>query len=58
MKDIGSTVGIQSYRGQEYEGAMSGNNFANSLQLQLYVMVLLSGARVVRVLRVWEAAPS
>ena len=49
VKDIGSTVGIQSYRGQGYEGDMSGNCFANSRHLHLYVMVVLSGARVVRV---------
>ena len=50
MKDIGSKVGIQSYRGQGYEGAMSGDCFANSQYLPLDVMVVLSGARVVRVL--------
>jgi len=57
VKDIGSTVGIQSYRGQGYEGAMSGNFFANSRHLHLYVMDVLSGARVGRVRWVWEAAP-
>jgi hypothetical protein len=43
-------VGIQSYRGQGYEGDKSGNCFTNSRYIQLYVMVVLSGARVVRVL--------
>ena len=50
-------MGIQSYRGQGYEGAMSGNCFANSPYLHIYVMAVLSGARVVRVRWVWEAAP-
>ena len=57
MKDIGSTVGIQFYTGQGYEWAMSGNCFANSRHLHLYVVVVLSGARVVRVQWVWEAVP-
>jgi hypothetical protein len=57
VKDIGSTVGIQSYRGQGYERAMSRNYFVNSRYLHLYVMVVLSGTRVVRVRWVWEAAP-
>jgi hypothetical protein len=56
-KDTGSTMGIQSYKGQGYEGAKSGNGFVNSRYLHLYVMVVLSGARVVRVRWVWEAAP-
>jgi len=38
---IGSTVGIQSYRGQGYEGDVSGNRFAISRHLHLYVMVVL-----------------
>ena len=50
VEDIGSTVGIQSYRGQGYEEAMSGNCFANFRHLHLYVMDVFSGARVVRVL--------
>ena len=50
MKDIGSTVGIRSYRGQGYEGVMTGKCIANSQHLHLYVMVVLSGALVVRVL--------
>ena len=29
MKDIGSAGGIQSYRGQGYEGAISGKCFCN-----------------------------
>ncbi len=29
MKDIGSAEGIQSYRGQGYEGAMSGKCFCD-----------------------------
>ena len=50
MKDIGSIVGILSYRGQGHEVAMTGKCFAKSLYLNLYVMDVLSGARVVRVL--------
>jgi len=57
VKDTGSTSGIQSYMGHGYEGAISENCFANSRHLQLYVMAVLSGARVVRVRWVWEAAP-
>jgi len=57
VKDIGSATDIQSYRGQGYEGTMSGNYFANSRHLHLYVMVLLSGARVVRARWAWEASP-
>jgi hypothetical protein len=49
VQDIGSALGIYSYRGHGYEGAMSRNCFANSRHLHLYVMVVLSGARVVRV---------
>jgi hypothetical protein len=29
VKDIGSEGGIQSYRGQEYEGAISGKSFCD-----------------------------
>jgi hypothetical protein len=50
MEDIGSIVGIQSYEGQGYEGVMSGKCIATSRHLHLYVMAVLSGARVVRVL--------
>jgi len=50
VKDIGSTTCIQPYRGQGYEGAMSGNCFANFRHLHLYVMDVFSRARVVRVL--------
>ena len=49
MKDFEFTVGIQSYRGQGYEGDISGNCFANFRHLDLYAMAVLSGARVVRV---------
>jgi hypothetical protein len=50
VEDIGSTVGIQSYGGQGYEGVMSGKCIATSRHPYLYVMAVLSGARVVRVL--------
>jgi hypothetical protein len=50
VKDIGSIVGIRSYRGQGYEGAMSGDCFENFWHLHLYVMAVLSRARVVRFL--------
>ena len=50
MKNIGSAEDIQSYRGQGYEGAIAGKCFVTSRHLHLYVMAVLSGARVVRVL--------
>ena len=37
-------------RGHEYEGVMSKKRIATSRHPHLYVMVVLSGARVVRVL--------
>ncbi len=49
MKDIGSTVGIRSYRGQGYEGVMTGSELRISGN-HLYVMVVLSGARIVCVI--------
>ena len=58
VKDIGSTVGIQLYRGQGYEGAMSGDCFTNFWHLHLYVMAVLSGARVVRVRWVLRRPPA
>ncbi len=56
VEDIGSTVGIQSYGGG-CEGVTSGECFATSRHPHLYVMAMLSGARVVRVLRMCVAAP-
>jgi hypothetical protein len=50
VEDIGSTVVIQSYEGQGYEGVMFGKCIARSRHTHLYVMAVLSGARVVRVL--------
>jgi hypothetical protein len=50
VNNIGSTVGIQSYRGQGYKGVSTGKSIANSRHLHLYVMVVLSGTRFVRVL--------
>ena len=35
VKDNGSTMGIQSCRGHGYDGAMSGDCFANSRHLQM-----------------------
>ena len=52
MEDIGSIVGIQYYEGRGYEGVMPGKCIATSRHPHLYVMVVLSGARVVSVLRV------
>ena len=57
VEDIGSTMGIQSYEGQGYEGAMSGKRIATSRQPHLYVMAVLSGARALRVLWLWVVAP-
>ncbi len=56
MEDIGSTVGIRSYRGQGYEGVVVGKCLATSRRFHLYVMVVLSGARFVRARWVCEAA--
>jgi hypothetical protein len=50
VEGIGSTVGIQSYNGQGYEGVVSGKRVATSRDLHFYVMALLSGARVMRAL--------
>jgi len=50
VEDIGSTMGIQSYRGQGYEGVLSGKYIARSRHPHFYVMAVLSGARVVRIL--------
>jgi len=50
VKVIVSTEGIQSYRGQRYEGIMTGKCIAKSRHLHLYEMVVLSETRVVRVL--------
>ena len=51
-------MGIQSYMGQGYEGKASGVRVATSRRPHLYVMAVLSGARVVRVLLcVCVAAP-
>ncbi len=50
MKDAGSAEGIQSYRGQRYEGVITGKLIVSFRYLHLYVMVVLSGARVERAL--------
>ena len=50
VKHIGSTMGIQFYRGQGYEGVMTGKCIASFRHLHHYVMDVLSGGRVVRVL--------
>jgi len=49
-EDVGSTVGIQSYEGQGYEGVMFERCIATSRHPHLYVMAVLSGARVVSAL--------
>ncbi len=43
MEDIGSAMGIQSYRGQGYEGAIVGKCLASSRRFHLYVMDMLLG---------------
>jgi hypothetical protein len=50
VEDIGSTLSIHSYEGQVYEGVMSRKCIATSRHPHLYVMAVLYGARVVRVL--------
>ena len=50
VEDIGSTMGIQSYERKGYAGVMSGKGIATSRHPHLYVMAVLSGARVLRVL--------
>ena len=50
VKDIGSAVGMQSYRGRVTKGLLPGSAFVTSRYLHLYVMAMLSGARVVRAL--------
>ena len=50
VKDIGSAVGMQSYRGRGTKGLLPGSAFVTSRYLRLYVMDVLSRARVVRAL--------
>ena len=50
MEDIVCTVDIHLYEGQGYEGVMSGKCTGTFRHPHLYVMAVLSGARVVRVL--------
>ena len=50
VKDIGSTEGIQSYDGQGAKRLCLGSAFVPSRYFHLYVMAVLSWARVVRVL--------
>ena len=50
MENIGSTVDIHYCEGQGYEGGMSGKCIATSRHPHLYVMAVLSEARVMRVL--------
>ncbi len=57
VEDIGSTMGIHSYKGQWYEGVMSEKFIAISRHPHLYVMTVPYGARVVRILLVCMAAP-
>ena len=52
VKDIGSAGGIQSYGGRGTKGLWPGSAFVTSRYLHLYVMAVLSGARVVRALLV------
>ena len=56
MKDIGSAVGMQLYRDRGTKGLWPGSAVVTSLYLHLYVMDVLSGARVVRALLVCVAA--
>ncbi len=57
VKDIGSAVGMQSYRGRGTKGLWPGSAVVTSRYLHLHVMAVLSGARVVRALLVCVAAP-
>ncbi len=57
MKDIGSAEDIKSYRGKGTKGLWPGSAYMTSRYLYLYVMAVLSGARVVRALLVRVAAP-
>ena len=50
-------VGIQPYRGHGCEVEVSGVHVATTRRRHLYVMTVLSGARVVRVMCVCVAAP-
>ena len=50
VEDIGSTLDIQSYEEHGSEGVLFGKCIATSRRLHLYVMAILSGALVVRVL--------
>jgi len=50
-------MGIQSYMGQGYEGKATGVRVTATRRPLLYVMVVLSGARVVRAMCVCVAAP-
>ena len=50
-------MSIQSYMGQGYEDEASGVRVAATRHLHLYVMIVLYGARVVRVLCVCVAVP-
>jgi hypothetical protein len=57
VKDIGSAGGIHSYGGRGTKGLWPGSAFVTSWYLHLYVMAVLSGARVVRALLVRVTAP-
>ncbi len=49
---------MQSYEGQGTKRLCPGSAFVTSRYFHLYVMVVLSGARVVRVLLIFMAAPA
>jgi hypothetical protein len=56
VEDIGSTTGIQSYMSKVRRGGVPGCVSTSSRYRYIYVMAVLSGARVVRVLSVCVAA--
>ena len=57
VKNIGFAGGIQSYEGQVMKRLCPGRAFVISRYLYLFVMAVLSGAFVVRVLLIFMAAP-
>ena len=56
VEDTGSTVGIQSYKSRVRRSGVPGCVSTSSRTAKFYVMAVLSGARVVRVLCVCVAA--
>ena len=57
MKDIGSVWVYSHVGGMRYEGEVSGVRVATTCRHQLFMMAVLSGARVVCALCVCVAAP-